>query len=135
MEIIEKFLELFPVAIHDMNEEKKNIVLLAVEHRQPHVYKFLLEKKIFKESLFRQVDNQGNSALHLAATLGAYKPWLIPGEALQMQWEIKWYTVINTNKVEVLEYNLIVSSINFYIFLNWPNYIILYAVCERVNAA
>ncbi|KAF4376457.1 hypothetical protein G4B88_017193 [Cannabis sativa] len=92
-ELVEKILELFPVAIHDTNAEKKNIVLLAVEHRQPHVYKMLLKRKILKDSVFQQVDNKGNSALHLAAMLGDYKPWLIPGAALQMQWEIKWYEV------------------------------------------
>ncbi|XP_062112087.1 uncharacterized protein LOC133823325 isoform X2 [Humulus lupulus] len=93
-ELVEKILELFPVAIHDTNAEKKNIVLLAVEHRQPHVYKMLLKRNILKDSVFQQVDNKGNSALHLAAMLGDYKPWLIPGAALQMQWEIKWYEYV-----------------------------------------
>ena len=92
-EMVEKILESFPGAMHDMDAEKKNIVLLAVENRQPHVYQLLLKRKILKESLFRKVDHEGNSALHLAAKLGAHKPWLIPGEALQMQWEIKWYEV------------------------------------------
>ncbi|XP_028769167.1 uncharacterized protein LOC114726664 [Neltuma alba] len=95
MEIIEKIVELFPVAINDMNEDKKNIVLLAVEFRQPYVYEFLLKKAIYKESLFHQMDKDGNSALHLAATLREHKPWLIPGEALQMQWELKWYKFVN----------------------------------------
>jgi ankyrin repeat protein len=92
-EIVEKILEHFPVAIHDRNVENKNIVLLAVENRQPHVYQLLLKRNILKDSVFRVVDNEGNSALHLAAKLGEYKPWLIPGAALQMQWEIKWYEV------------------------------------------
>ena len=92
-EMVEKILEQFPVAVHDMNADKKNIVLLAVEHRQPHVYQLLLKRNILKDSLFRKLDKNGNSALHLAAMLGDYKPWLIPGPALQMQWEIKWYEV------------------------------------------
>lgn len=90
-EIVEEILKLFPVALHDMNSDKKNIVLLAVENRQPHVYQLLLKRTIMKDIVFRKVDNKGNSALHLAATLGDHKPWLIPGAALQMQWEIKWY--------------------------------------------
>ncbi|KAK6239160.1 hypothetical protein QUC31_004629 [Theobroma cacao] len=93
-EMVEKILELFPVALHDMNSEKKNIVLLAVENRQPHVYELLLKKNIMKDSAFRAVDQKGNSALHLAAMLGDHKPWLIPGAALQMQWEIKWYEFV-----------------------------------------
>ncbi|XP_030946131.1 uncharacterized protein LOC115970679 [Quercus lobata] len=93
-EIVEKILELLPFAIHDMNEYKKNIVLLAVENRQPHVYQLLLQKNMMKESVFRRVDDEGNSALHLAAKLGEHKPWLIPGAALQMQWEIKWHEFV-----------------------------------------
>lgn len=92
-EIVQKILEKYPVAIQDMNMDKKNIVLLAVENRQPHVYRLLLKITPMKESVFRKVDNKGNSALHLAATLGEHKPWLIPGAALQMQWELKWYEV------------------------------------------
>ena len=95
VEMVEKILEKFPVAVNDVNAEKKNIVLLSVENRQPHVYQFLLllKRNVVKESIFRQVDSKGNSALHLAATLGDFKPWRIPGAALQMQWEIKWFEV------------------------------------------
>ncbi|XWS46871.1 hypothetical protein CRYUN_Cryun14cG0105300 [Craigia yunnanensis] len=74
-----------------MNSEKKNIVLLELENRQPHVYELLLKKNIMKDSAsFRSVDQNGNSALHLTAMLGDHKPWLIPGAALQIQREIKW---------------------------------------------
>ncbi|KAG4381175.1 hypothetical protein GLYMA_15G087601v4 [Glycine max] len=44
--------------------------------------------------IFGKVDNEGNNAFHLAAELGDYKPWLIPDEALQMHWEIKWYLLL-----------------------------------------
>lgn len=92
-EMVEKILDKFPVAIQDLNSDNKNVVLLAIENRQPHVYSLLLKRETMKENVFRQLDNQGNSALHLAATFGEYTPWLIPGGALQMQWEIKWYKV------------------------------------------
>ncbi|XP_028789090.1 uncharacterized protein LOC114745116 [Neltuma alba] len=92
-EMVEKILELFPSTIEDVNHEEKNIVLLAAENRQTKVYQFLCEKKILNENLFRQGDKEGNSALHLAARLGD-EPWLIPGEALQMQWEIKWFNFV-----------------------------------------
>ncbi|KAH7573042.1 hypothetical protein ACOSP7_006456 [Xanthoceras sorbifolium] len=93
-EMVEKILDKFPVAVQDLNIENKNLVLLAVENRQTRVYQVLLNRKILGESVFRQLDNQGNSALHLAATFGEYRPWLIPGAALQMQWEIKWYKFV-----------------------------------------
>ncbi|KAL5781430.1 hypothetical protein ACOSP7_006459 [Xanthoceras sorbifolium] len=93
-EMVEKILDKFPVAVQDLNIENKNLVLLAVENGQTRVYQVLLNRKILGESVFRQLDNQGNSALHLAATFGEYQPWLIPGAALQMQWEIKWYKFV-----------------------------------------
>lgn len=94
-EIVRRIVDTFPVAVQDLDPDRKNIVLLAVEHRQPHVYQFMLERKKLKESIFGRVDKEGNSALHLAATLGQSRPWIIPGAALQMQWEIKWYKVQN----------------------------------------
>lgn len=95
VEIVEKILELVPVAINDVNAENKNAVLLAVENRQPHIFKLLKDRIsiLNRDSVFRVVDKKGNSAFHLAAKLAAYKPWLIPGEALQMQWEMKWFEV------------------------------------------
>lgn len=92
VEMVAGILKRFPVAIFDMNNEKKNVVLVSVEHRQPHVYKLLLDR-IMNNTVFRETDMHGNSALHLAARLREYKPWLIPGPALQMQWEIKWFEV------------------------------------------
>ncbi|XP_077233421.1 uncharacterized protein LOC143875702 isoform X2 [Tasmannia lanceolata] len=97
VEIVEKILDTFPVAMQDMNQDGKNIVLLAVENRQPHVYRLMLKKTVFKESVFKKVDVEGNSALHLAATLGENRPWLIAGAALQMQWEIKWYKFVKAS--------------------------------------
>ncbi|XP_011012286.1 PREDICTED: ankyrin repeat-containing protein At3g12360-like [Populus euphratica] len=100
-EIMEKILHDFPHAIHDIDTHKKNVVLLAVQYRQPHVYQFLLKKRKKNEELdriFLQVDDHGNSARHLAAaTIGDYKPWRIPGAALQLQWEIKWYKYVKNS--------------------------------------
>ncbi|KAL5988648.1 hypothetical protein ACLOJK_026746 [Asimina triloba] len=95
-EVVAKILEEFPVAIRDVDADGKNVVLLAVENRQTNVYKLLLKKKyaFSKDSIFQQVDKEGNSALHLAAKLSPNKPWNIPGAALQMQWEIKWYKFV-----------------------------------------
>ncbi|KAG4384092.1 hypothetical protein GLYMA_13G213800v4 [Glycine max] len=96
-EMVEKILETDPVAIHDVDADNKNVVLLAIENRQPHVYSLLNERSMIKETAFRQVDNQGNSALHLAATYRSYKPWRVPGAALQMQWEYKWYKLVKNS--------------------------------------
>ena len=92
-EMVESILNFHPKAIHDIDSEKKNLVLLAVENRHPHVFQLLLKKKILKDTVFGAVDNNGNSALHLAAMFTDNKPWLTPGASLQMQWEVKWFEV------------------------------------------
>lgn len=82
--IVESILEYFPIAINDTKSEKKNVVLLAVENRQPHLYD-LLKQKCKKESVFHAVDIKGNNVLHLIAN---YKKsmnlWIILGTALQV---------------------------------------------------
>ena len=78
------------MAIHDVTSEGKNIVLLVAGSRQLQVYQLLLESRLLKDTMLQKLDDKGNSALHLAAKLGKNKScWLIPGAALQMQWELK----------------------------------------------
>ena len=91
-EMVEQILKEFPLAINDKSEGK-NIVLWAVKNRQPRVLQLLLEFDFVKRRLIDGADTEKNNALHLAAEIGEKKPWLIPGAALQMQWEIKWYEV------------------------------------------
>nr|XP_023873286.1 uncharacterized protein LOC111985869 [Quercus suber] len=96
-EMVEATLRIYPMAMYDVdNKHQKNIVLLTAEHKQPCVYKLLLslkEEKIIKKSVFCEVDNEGNSALHLAAKSTNFN-WPVPGALSQMQWEIKWYEYI-----------------------------------------
>ncbi|ESW19846.1 hypothetical protein PHAVU_006G160200 [Phaseolus vulgaris] len=93
-EVVEKILDTDPVAIQEVDSENKSAVLLAIENRQPHVFNLLNERRLIRETALRQVDNYGNSALHLAATYRSHKPWRFPGAAMQMQWEYKWYKLV-----------------------------------------
>ncbi|KAG6671216.1 hypothetical protein I3843_Q008400 [Carya illinoinensis] len=93
LEMVERILELYPIAIYDVTSvTKKNIVLLAVENRQIHIYQLLLQKNIPRDSVFGHVDRDGNSALHVTAKLAPRAPRMIPG--LQMLWEIRWYQFV-----------------------------------------
>ena len=92
-ELVEELLKRFPTVIHDETSGGKNILLVAVESRQPQVYQLLFNKKLLKDRMFQKLDDEGNNALHLAAKLGMNMPWVIPGAAMQMQREIKWYEV------------------------------------------
>ncbi|KAK4591925.1 hypothetical protein RGQ29_016410 [Quercus rubra] len=102
-EMVEEILKKFPMAIHDTSENK-NMILWVVEHRQPRVYELLLKSDLRRDSMFQTKDTYGNSALHLAAMLREHKHWIIPGAALQMQWEIKWYEFVKNNVPQYLLY-------------------------------
>ena len=68
--MVEKILELFPVAIYDVDKDGKNILLVTVENRHLEVYKLLLKKYDLKNFEYQKLDNTGNNALHYAATYG-----------------------------------------------------------------
>ncbi|KAL7200686.1 hypothetical protein ACSBR1_032586 [Camellia fascicularis] len=93
-ELVKSILDKFPVAIHDVNSEGKNLILLAVENRQPHVFEMLQHKKNFMKILANCVDNKGNNTLHHAAMLKTHQTWVAPDAVLQMQWELKWYEYV-----------------------------------------
>ncbi|XP_020548099.1 uncharacterized protein LOC105158734 isoform X2 [Sesamum indicum] len=95
-EMVEKILNTFPVAIQDIDSCGKNVLLLTAENRHANVFDYLLKIEL-PEYVFHQVDDEGNSILHLAAKLGDHQPWHIPGAALQMQWEIKWYKYVKSS--------------------------------------
>ena len=50
--MVEKMLDTFPVAIHDVDSDNKNVVLLAIENRQPRVYKLLTKRNFGALELF-----------------------------------------------------------------------------------
>ncbi|KAJ7972747.1 putative Ankyrin repeat-containing protein [Quillaja saponaria] len=81
VEMVDRILDLFPVSIHDTTVDKKNILLVAVENRQPRIFEILREKNVLK-NLIQSVDSNENTVLHLAAMLSKYKPWQIPGSCL-----------------------------------------------------
>ncbi|KAJ6336050.1 hypothetical protein OIU78_012618 [Salix suchowensis] len=63
-EIMEKILDKYSFAIHDFNSQKKNVVLLAVQYRQTHVYQFLIKrwkkKKIPDRELLYKCNGKSN---------------------------------------------------------------------------
>nr|POF27284.1 ankyrin repeat-containing protein itn1 [Quercus suber] len=54
--------------------------------------------------MFQARDKDKNNVLHLAAKLEEHQSWLIPGAALQMQSEIKWYELVKSTVPKYLLY-------------------------------
>ncbi|RWR75613.1 serine/threonine-protein phosphatase 6 regulatory ankyrin repeat subunit B-like protein [Cinnamomum micranthum f. kanehirae] len=96
LEIVQGIMEHHPMAIHQEDVDKKNAVLLAVEHKHPRTYKLLREKYSSYQSIFQKLDKNENSAFHLAAKELRDHTWRIHGAALQIQWDLKWYNHIES---------------------------------------
>ncbi|KAG1347721.1 putative ankyrin repeat-containing protein ITN1 [Cocos nucifera] len=95
VEMVEKILEETPTSVFDLDQDEKNIVLLAAEYGHIDIYdRIRMLEKNATPRLFGRVDKQGNSALHLAANLVRERLWSIPGAAFQIQSEVKWYKYI-----------------------------------------
>ena len=94
LEIVNKILKSMPMRIHETTSKfKRNILLAAVESRQPLLVETLRKHKLWY-SLILGVDTQENTVLHLAAKQSTYKAWQTSGSFMQMIWDIKWYQVI-----------------------------------------
>jgi hypothetical protein len=92
-EMVEYILEKIPMAMWDQDKDEKNIVLLAVEHRQVNVYNLMLNEISTTNEALVKLDKKGNSVLHLAAMLGHNLPRSDSGAVIQMQWESNWLKV------------------------------------------
>ncbi|KAI9110484.1 hypothetical protein K1719_018350 [Acacia pycnantha] len=101
IEMVKMIVEEFQltVDIGAVNEEGKNIVLLAAENRQTDVYEYLRRPEIraLTRSLFKQVDKEENSALHLTARYRDDHNLKLQREVLIMQWEYKWFKYVENS--------------------------------------
>ncbi|RVX20667.1 hypothetical protein CK203_002559 [Vitis vinifera] len=65
-----------PVEGNKQKDKKETPILIAAKNGITEMVMEILD-----------FDDEGNSALHLVAMATHHQPWLIPGAALQMQWE------------------------------------------------
>ncbi|CAA2994761.1 Hypothetical predicted protein [Olea europaea subsp. europaea] len=64
LEMVQKILDTFPVAIQDLDSSGKNVLMLAAINRHTPVFDYFVEKKL-PGFVFHQFDDQGNTILHL----------------------------------------------------------------------
>nr|DAD22616.1 TPA_asm: hypothetical protein HUJ06_024079 [Nelumbo nucifera] len=91
VEIVDEIIRSIPNAIYTADENGRNIVAIAIVHRQHKVFNLIYGMGP-KQSHITPFDNQDNSLLHLAAMLSPYSQLSrVSGAALQMQRELQWY--------------------------------------------
>ncbi|RDX69119.1 hypothetical protein CR513_51807, partial [Mucuna pruriens] len=108
VEMVDEILHRIPSVIHNTNSKKENVLLVAVQSRQPLVVESLKMKMQLKRevwnNLILSVDDDENTMLHLAAYAPrGDKPWQIAGSALQMMWDIKWFQYVDPSLYLTLE--------------------------------
>ncbi|XP_028781007.1 uncharacterized protein LOC114737265 [Neltuma alba] len=93
IEMVWAILDKKPFAVEDESDEKKNVMLVAVEERQSTLLKqFMKKPSIWNRKLHHASDVHGNTALHLVAMLCRHS--LIPMSASHLQWEIRWFDYV-----------------------------------------
>ncbi|KAB1225382.1 hypothetical protein CJ030_MR1G015678 [Morella rubra] len=74
------------------DEKSRNVLFLAVLHRQHEIFNRISRDDGLKEDLACQKDDDGNTLLHMAGMPPDFtKLNRIPGAALQMQRELQWF--------------------------------------------
>ncbi|KAF7141913.1 hypothetical protein RHSIM_Rhsim06G0043800 [Rhododendron simsii] len=101
IELVNEILEKFPEAAlsfdkssgSSQNDKGKNILHIAVEQKDWNIYDLLKWKIELRDGmLVGDIDNNGNTILHLAAKLGALSFRSIQrGHLYQMMWDVCWF--------------------------------------------
>ncbi|KAG5543379.1 hypothetical protein RHGRI_016194 [Rhododendron griersonianum] len=105
IELVNEILEKFPEAAFSFdrnsrdpasdsspNDKGKNILHIVVEQKDWNIYDLLRRKIELRDGMLGDVDNHGNTILHLAAKLGAPSFRSIQrGHLYQMMWDVCWF--------------------------------------------
>ncbi|KAL7225322.1 hypothetical protein ACSBR1_020661 [Camellia fascicularis] len=92
-ELVIQILKEFPPAAYGYDENGKNILYIAVEQKDRILYNYFMEKIISKKDILADVNNEGNTILHLATSLRT-TPRVLHGCLNQMAWDICWFTIL-----------------------------------------
>ncbi|GMP97806.1 hypothetical protein CsSME_00045922 [Camellia sinensis var. sinensis] len=90
-ELVIQILGKFPYAAYGYDENGKNIIHIAVEQKDRILYEYFMKNIISKKDMLADVDNEGNTILHLAARLRT-TPRVLLGCLNQMTRDICWFT-------------------------------------------
>ncbi|CAL5420661.1 unnamed protein product [Camellia sinensis] len=70
IELVKEILEIFPDAAYSSDKNRKNILHIAVEQKDKVLYDYLKKNVDHKDGMLSDVDNDGNTVLHLVANMG-----------------------------------------------------------------
>ncbi|CAL5423073.1 unnamed protein product [Camellia sinensis] len=90
IELVKEILEIFSDVAYSFDKNGKNILHIVVEQKDKVLYYYLKKNVDHKDGLLSDIDNDGNTVLHLAANIGT-NPKVVLGHLNQMTWDICWF--------------------------------------------
>ncbi|CAL5423072.1 unnamed protein product [Camellia sinensis] len=90
IDLVKEILEIFLDAAYSFDKNGKNILHIVVEQKDRVLYDYLKKNVDHKDGMLSDVDNDGNTILHLAANMGT-NPKVVLGHLNQMTWDICWF--------------------------------------------
>ncbi|CAN0846664.1 Ankyrin repeat-containing protein NPR4, partial [Linum grandiflorum] len=96
VEFVKRAIEVCPDLLHRVDNNGRNVLMLAVEFRQEKMFNMLLSSLPDVATTVSLADKDGNTVLHLAGMLPYDDAKLsrISGAALQMQRELHWFLAV-----------------------------------------
>ncbi|KAJ8547033.1 hypothetical protein K7X08_010619 [Anisodus acutangulus] len=84
-ELVVEILQIYPEAVETLDEQERNILHIAAEHKNRFLFDYLLKEVSHKERMLADIDEQGNTILHYAANV-----WCVLS-VFMMMWGILWF--------------------------------------------
>uniref|UniRef100_A0A0A0M0P8 PGG domain-containing protein n=1 Tax=Cucumis sativus TaxID=3659 RepID=A0A0A0M0P8_CUCSA len=90
IEVVKIIIKTDPQAVDYVTSQNRNILHLAILHRQKKIFKWLRAQKLVMDRLCKRIDVMGFTVLHQVGIV-QYVPIHQHGPALQLQRELVWF--------------------------------------------
>ncbi|MCE0481064.1 hypothetical protein HAX54_038461 [Datura stramonium] len=99
-ELAVEILQMYPEVVETLDEKKRNILHIAVEHKNRFLFDYLLKRVAHKERMLADIDENGNTILHYAANVGSpfrtstadhFEEVCCVLSVFMMMWGILWF--------------------------------------------